>query len=188
VAYVARSGEDGGIELLRWSSPRLPEELDRSFPSGEVDGAVLFAEGLASFGVAFMDDESQWKSEWDSSTLIDSSELPLAAEISLAILAEDDLREGESPRLYQRRVLLPMRPFDLEALLEAGPAAGEEEDDEERDGECVATVGECIAMNPQAFAGLRAANPDIGDAIDSILDQCYEDYASTFPIEVEGCQ
>ncbi len=188
VAYVVRPGEDEGIELLRWSSPRLPEELDRSFPAGEVDGAVRFADGLASFGVTFMDDSSQWKSEWDSSTLTDSSELPLAAEISLAILTQDDLPEGESPRLYQRRVLLPMRPFDLEALLAAGPGAEGEEEDEERDGECVATVSECIAKNPAAFALLRATNPDIGDSIDAISDQCWADYASTFPIDVEGCQ
>jgi type II secretory pathway component PulJ len=189
VAYVAREAEDRGLELLRWSSPRLPEELDRSFPAGEVDGAVRFAEGLASFGVVFMDDSSQWKSEWDSSTLADSSQLPLAAEISLAMLPEGDSVQEKSPRLYQLRVLLPVRPLDLQALLDPGAGAGgEDEEEEELDDECVATVGECITRNPEAFDALRAARPDLGPVIDSIQDQCYADYASTFDIPVGGCE
>jgi hypothetical protein len=168
----------------------LPQELDRSFPASELEGAVLFAEGLASFGVLFMDDSNQWKSEWDSSTLVDSSQLPLAAEVSLAILPEDDPLTEESPDVYLRRVLLPVRPLDLQALLDAGPESGGDEEEEEGSdgGECVATVAQCIERNPEAFEALMTARPDLEPVIQSIRDQCYSEYASTFDIPVEGCE
>ncbi len=151
VSYALREGDDGGLELLRWSSPRLPEELDRTFPESEADGAVLFAEGLASFGVRFMDEEGQWNSEWDSSTLVDSSELPLAAEISVAILPErrSAHRAGAGS--------LPAAGADSGAPSRPGGAprrrrAGERLPDRPM------TVGACVARrNRDAFEELRTA-------------------------------
>ena len=185
VSYALREGDDGGLELLRWSSPRLPEELDRSFPSGE--DALVFAEDLASFGVRFMDEFSQWQSEWDSSTLVDSSELPLAAEISVAILPENDPLGEQEPEVYQRRVLLPVRPLDLRALLDEESRFGsdaEEEEEELSDEEGCVTVGECRALNEGAFA----QHPDLVDVIESMRDQCFANTALPALVTVEGCE
>jgi type II secretory pathway component PulJ len=183
VSYVLREGESGGLELLRWSSPRLPEELDRSFPESDVEGAVLFAQNLASFGVRFMDDSSEWKSEWDSSTLIDSSELPLAAEISVAVLPESDSIAEEEPEVHQLRVLLPVRPLDLQALFDAGKP-------EEGTGCSTGpTVGACLADNPEAHAQLRKADPEGAAQIDEFLNDCFSDHSNLFGgIYLVGCE
>lgn len=188
VSYALREGEEAGFELLRWSSPRLPEELDRTFPESEADGAVLFAEGLASFGVRFMDESGQWNSDWDSSTLVDSSELPLAAEISVAILpASDSLAERE-PEVYLRRVLMPVRPLDLEEIL-ASQSGSDTDGSEDQDGGDAMTVGECRNRNAQQFADFEAANPDLAPAVDSLLDLPFSDYADFFAgIGLEGCE
>lgn len=185
VAYVLREGEAGRLELLRWSSPRLPEELDRSFPTGEVENALLFADDLVSFGVRFLDEEGEWKSEWDSSTLVDSSSLPLAAEISLAILPEEGRPIEKEPELYSRRVLMPVRPLDLEALLDSG---GEQEEDETG---CATgmTVGACVAANLAEFDALRAEDPDLATEIDQVLDECYADHPELFAdIDEKDCE
>jgi hypothetical protein len=186
VAYALREAEEGGLELLRWSSPRLPEELDRSFPTAELEGAVLFAGDLASFGVRFMDEESEWRSEWDSSTLVDSSELPLAAEISVAILPEGDPLEEKEPEIYLRRVLLPVRPLDLEALLGTSTEAGAEEEKEDDD-ECV-TVSECLERNEVSLDQLRALDRGLAESIESIMGFCFSEHADSFPMALEGCE
>ena len=191
VSYALREGDDAGFELLRWSSPRLPEELDRTFPESEADGAVLFAEGLASFGVRFMDESGQWNSDWDSSILVDSSELPLAAEISVAILPASDSLVERKPEVYLRRVLMPVRPLDLEELLGSQSGSdtdGSEDDDRDGSGEAM-TVGECRKRNAQQFAAFEAANPDLAPVVDSLLDLPFSDYADFFTgIDLEGCE
>jgi prepilin-type N-terminal cleavage/methylation domain-containing protein len=184
VAYVLREADAGGLELLRWSSPRLPEELDRSFPTSEVEGALLFADDLVSFGVRFLDEASEWKSEWDSSTLADSSALPLAAEISLAILPEEGPLAEKEPELYSRRVLMPVRPLDLEALLDSGP-----EEEEETGCATGMTVGACVAANLAEFDALRAVDPNLATEIDEVLNECYADHPELFAdIEEKDCE
>jgi type II secretory pathway component PulJ len=183
VSYALREGEDGGLELLRWSSPRLPEELDRSFPTSELEGAVLFAEDLASFGVRFMDDSSEWKSEWDSSTLVDSSELPLGAEISVAFLPENDPFAEEEPEVYLRRVRIPVRPLDLQALLDSG------QPDEDTGCATGMTVGACVAANFTEFDELRADDPSLATEIDRVLNDCYADHPELFTgIDEKDCE
>jgi type II secretory pathway component PulJ len=186
VSYALREGEDGGLELLRWSSPRLPEELDRSFPAGEAEGTELFAADLASFGVRLMNDSGEWVSEWDSSTLIDSSELPVAAEISVAVLPEGDpLAE---PAVYLRRVLIPVRPLDLEALLGIEKES-DEEDEEDDDQDSGMTVGECIERNQEAFAALEKDNPELASVIESLRDQPFSKHADAISgIGLVGCE
>lgn len=178
VAYVLREGDAGRLELLRWSSPRLPEELDRSFPASEVEGALLFADDLVSFGVRFLDESSEWKSEWDSSTLIDSSELPLAAEISVAVLPESDPIEGEEPEVHARRVLLPVRPLDLQALLDAG--------EREEQAGCTTgpTVRECVEGN-EAFEILFEAQPELRAVLEEFGDECFSRHAGSFGMHEE---
>jgi len=183
VSYVLRESDDRGLELLRWSFPRLPAELDRSFPVGEAEGAMLFADDLASFGVRFLDEEGAWSSEWDSSTLVDSSELPLAAEISVAILPENDALDQPAPEVYLRKVVMPVRPLDLQALLE----------EEESATGCAdgPTVGACIAGDLATIETLRATDPGRAAEIEQVLDDCFRDHLDLFvgiDLSQAGCE
>jgi hypothetical protein len=194
VAYVAVEGEQGDVELRRWSASQLPESLDRSFPGP--DESDLVSGGLASFGVRFEDPEGNWTGRWDSSGLVATDELPIAAEIEVSFLTDvEDVVDGP----YQRRVVLPLRPLDLQAELEeAAGQAGEEEvvvNDEDGDGDIdeddrviaeeraaqegaggdedagdVVTVEECLARNPQ-LAALVNANPQAAALVNGSLGQ-----------------
>jgi prepilin-type N-terminal cleavage/methylation domain-containing protein len=163
VAWIAEPELDRGLVLRRALWPQLPEELDRSFPRGEEEGAYAVAEGLARFGVRLLTEEGDWVSRFDSSSLVQSGQLPRAAEIELAFLEPDETGEWVEGRRYRRRVLLPLRPLDLAAELEAAGGAGaedeeedgegEEEDGEEEDGQEApgATVGSCLDRAPAAL-------------------------------------
>jgi prepilin-type N-terminal cleavage/methylation domain-containing protein len=172
VSYVAEDDGDGGLLLWRAASPHLPEELDLSFPRDERDGAQILSQDLAAFGLQFLTEGGEWVARFDSSTLLQSGQLPRAAEIELAFLEQDELGEwGEGPR-YRRRVVLPLRALDIQAELEgadelAGDAGDEEEDEEGNedegdesgggDGEGGVTVGDCMNLVPPA---LLAQIPD----------------------------
>ncbi len=141
VAFISEMAPDDSISLYRWSSPRLPESLDKSFPRDNDDGVHLLAEGLQTFEMTFLAEDGEMRTEWDSSTLIDSSSLPLAVEIQLSLMAESETHDVEPP-VYRRKVLLPVRPLDLVALadpnnpLSGGDKDAESEGDEdEEDGE-----------------------------------------------------
>ena len=155
VSYTVRRTDDDQLELLRWSSPRLPEGLDRDFPYDSEDGSALLADGIAVFGVTLVDEAGERSDRWDSSQLVESSELPIAVEIEVAMATDD----GSEPVPYRRHVLLPVRPLDLVALLDpqgvAGGGGADDEDageDEDGDGSFepersaagnVPTVAEC---------------------------------------------
>jgi prepilin-type N-terminal cleavage/methylation domain-containing protein len=166
VSYTVRRTDDDQLELLRWSSPRLPEGLDRDFPYDPEDDSVLLADGIAAFGVTLIDETGGQSDRWDSSQLLESSELPVAVEIEVAMATDDE----SEPVPYRRRVLLPVRPLDLVALLDPQAGAGGGEADDEADGEdgdgpddgsrsdgslesgstaagSVPTVGECALTN-----------------------------------------
>lgn len=145
VVYMLEAGEDDNYELLRWSRPGLPDRLDRDFPSPNDDGVFVVATGLAHFGLRFSDDQGAWVDEWDSSTLVESGELPVSVEIAVA-LADPDGLDGDGfetePMLYRRQVILPVRPIDLVAqiqgrdALEGGEGDGEGDDEDgEGDGD-----------------------------------------------------
>ena len=83
-----------------------------------------------------------------------------------------------------RRVLIPVRPLDLQEVLKAAEA-GEDEDTE-----CV-TVEECIANNSEVFDLYLATLPNreqMEDIIASIGGQCFSEHAETLPVEVDGCE
>jgi prepilin-type N-terminal cleavage/methylation domain-containing protein len=137
VAYMVESHLDDSIALYRWTSPRLPESLDKSFPREGDDGSFLLAEGLYYFGFSFLGEDGEFRSEWDSSTVLESSSLPLAVEIQLSLMA-DRTSDEEEPPVYRRRVLIPVRPLDLAALADPDDpifGSGEGEDSEDEDGE-----------------------------------------------------
>jgi hypothetical protein len=182
VAYWVAPGEGDDLRLLRWSSPALPESLDRDFPSDRDEGVQPIADGLTRFGVRLRDADGAVVSSWDSSSLERSGQLPVAAEISLALR---DATAPEGERTFERRVLLALRPLDLEKAL-SGEAQAEDEEDEEDDGDCV-TVGECQAANAGLFASLISQAPDpasVQAALDANAAQCWVDFAVNLPISV----
>lgn len=155
ITYLLHASEDGnGYELLRSITPGLPESLDREFPSAEDERFMLVAEGLSHFAMRFLTEDGEWQGVWDSSLLEESSTLPRAAEIELAFVAAtpdeepsiDDFTfagEPEASEPFTRRVAIPMKAVDLQAMLDEaadgeGEGAEEEEDeysDEYEDGE-----------------------------------------------------
>jgi prepilin-type N-terminal cleavage/methylation domain-containing protein len=164
VAYSLRRGEDGGLELWRWESPRLPESLDREFPVRGAEGEMLLADGIGAFGMAFMDEALQRKTTWDSSTLVDSSSLPVMVELQLAMAEGDEPRPLEEMSVYRRRVLLLVRPIDLQKLLDPQSAENEDDDGEGEDGDQLAskTVCDCIDC------GVASANPSTAALLQEI--------------------
>jgi prepilin-type N-terminal cleavage/methylation domain-containing protein len=115
VAYMVESGPDDSIALYRWASPHLSDSLDKTFPREDDDGTFLLAEDLYYFGFSFVGQNGELQSEWDSSMLVESSDLPVAVEIQLSLMSDKTSDEEEPPR-YRRRVLIPVRPLDLVAL------------------------------------------------------------------------
>jgi type II secretory pathway component PulJ len=186
IAYWLAPAEDGEtLELLRWTAARLPESLDRSFPRRDDPGVEVLASRVAAFGVRLQDQAGAWSDTWDSSTLVRSGELPIAAEVSVALFSEDAESEGlepEPPVPYHRAVLFALRPLDLEETL-AGEA-GEEEEDEPA---CV-TVSECVARNQAAVDQFLARNPGFAETLETIGDECWEDHAAGLPLPVSNCQ
>jgi len=187
VAYVLRPNKEGELELLRWSSPQLPDGLDRSFPRDPTDGALVLARGVEQFGVRFLTETGEWKSTWDSSTVVDSSKLPLAAEISVALVDEPQPENlGKAPAApYVRRVLMPLRPLDLEKMLhpekeEQAANKGDQDSSKDDSGNSGMTVGQCLALNP----GL--ALPIDPSALASIQGQSVASVAKSAGIELPG--
>jgi type II secretory pathway component PulJ len=210
VAYWLDQREDGSFDLVRWSHPQLPESLVREFPAADDPGAAVLAEGVASFGVRFLGEAGEWVTAWDSSQIVESSELPLAAEISIELLPEAEdgtplevdpsLPEDAEPRIATRRVLLPLRPRDVEKELDpdADQNADDEGEDEDEDGEdgegddgeqagddgesCI-TVAQCIALNQELFDGLP---PETQQSIQGMAGLCFKDVGIGLP--VVGCE
>ena len=108
----------------------------------------------------FLDEDGGWTEEWDSSTLAQSSRLPVAAEVAVAFVPFDVDAE---PEQWRRRIPLALRPIELEQALTTADEDGGGDDDE-----CV-TVGECIALNPDAFDAMLAASQD-PDAARQVAD------------------
>jgi prepilin-type N-terminal cleavage/methylation domain-containing protein len=180
VAYMVESQPDDSISLYRWTSPHLPESLDKAFPREGDDGSFLLAEGLQSFGFIFLSEDGELRSEWDSSTLLESSSLPLAVEIRLSLMA-DRTSDEEEPPIYRRRVLIPIRPLDLAALADpnnpifgSGEGEASEEgddggDDGGRDKGRQLTNADCISSSApnsasaftKTFIGFAHSNPDM---------------------------
>jgi len=157
VAYTLERSADGETyELHRWSSPRLPDHLDREFPRADDPASLVLAEGITHFSMRFLGDGGEWVDRWDSSQLVDSSELPVAVEIELALAPPPgDGNQRKEPLLYGRRVLLPMRPIDLVALLDPNQAGADGQD-----GECESglSLADCIDWSKAGPQNGRGGN------------------------------
>jgi prepilin-type N-terminal cleavage/methylation domain-containing protein len=124
VSYSLRPGPEGGLELWRSEVPGLPEGLDRSFPPEDSPGNALLAEDVAAFGMTFFSDNLAPQTSWDSSTLVNSNEIPLLVNIQLAMAEPGNELPLEELPLWTRRVRLEVRPFDLEAMFEEAAKDG----------------------------------------------------------------
>jgi hypothetical protein len=180
VSFVAEPGDDGTLVLRRALTPGLSEELDRSFPRDERDGANVLADGLARFGMRLLTEEGEWAASFDSSTLVHSSQLPLAVQIELAFVHADEEGAFEEGPLYARQVMLPLRPLDLEAELGAGDEEpGDEQGEEDETAEGM-TVQECLAKNPAILAEL--------DVPPEVLDSIREQPISSVGLSAGDCE
>jgi hypothetical protein len=196
VAYGLRPRQDVGFDLVRWTSPRLPEGLDRSFPGADDPGALVLAEGVAAFGVRLLGDKGEWVNVWDSSTLVESAELPLAVEVSIALLREDDegaflvdeTGEAAAPEVLTRQVLLPVRPLESKKLFAAkGDDQGDDDDGDDDDDQAsedakdCTTVAQCRSQFPDAFAAMLAKDPGLESVVMSVGGACYKDTGLSVP-------
>lgn len=192
VAYELAADEvNGDNMLIRWSQPNLPDGLDRQFPSPDDPRARMMADGVVDFAVYFLDAEGEWVDEWDSSQMLDSSELPTAVEIRVALAPLNPDDPDAAIHTYRRQVLLPVRPLDFTTLLDPtayaaldGDGAGE--------GECRLKVADCIdfaafsagqspdiTQNPD-LSGLVGLSPEKREAargldINALAQACWED-------------
>lgn len=159
VSYALREGEFGDdFELVRWSEPHVPAEFDPGFPPIDDPSAAMLADGIAHFALRFQGSDGEWFDSWDSSQLLESSELPLAVEIEVAVSHYDpDADELSDSGVYRRRVLLPVRPLDMETLLdpEAYAASGGEQTEEN----CTLRVADCVDMAALGGGGAGAGDP-----------------------------
>jgi type II secretion system protein J len=134
VTYVAEANDEEGtgMTLVREEEP-LPDGLEKE-PIVEEAQAVL--EGVALFRLQYLDYNSgAWRDWWDSTDVRMLDDLPSSVEIAVALLEENDLGELQPGPEHGRVVLLPVRPFDLEALRELAGLEGEEDPNEPEGGE-----------------------------------------------------
>ncbi|NNL66487.1 MAG: hypothetical protein HKP30_09610, partial [Myxococcales bacterium] len=112
------------------------------------------------------------------STLAQSSQLPLLAEISVAMAASEP---GEPPsEAFVRRVILPLRPIDLEARLKGDGADGKEgEEDEEGEEDCL-RVRDCV--------DLSLLTPDLMNVISDLNEQCLSDTGIPSEVLLPECR
>ncbi len=163
VAYVTDTAPDGTIELRRASWPQLPERLDRSFP--DADQSDLVIGGLASFGIRFQGEAGDWTGRWDSTTIEESSALPVSAEIEVSFATD---QQGVVDGPYTRKVLLPLRPLDLADKLkeaEGQQEAGVVVKDEDGDGDVDETDQQIAQQKAEAAKNGEAPNGDVGSNV-----------------------
>ncbi len=160
VAWWIDRDELGESQLLRAARPGLPPGLDRDFPpSGE---GALVARDVAEFSVRFRAYDGSWFEEWDSSVLTHSSDLPIAAEIVIALYPDAESAEAEGP--FQRTVLLPLRPLALEETLDQAQqnAGGDDEETEEDGAESDGmSLSQCLQLRPDLLDGLDEGTVDV---------------------------
>ena len=87
-----------------------------------------------------------------------------------------DSPELEDPEVYLRRVLIPVRPLDLEALLEA----------EESEGGCQTgpTVLECV-QGSEELQEMLEADADLQALVEEFSDDCFSRHAPAFGMDEE---
>lgn len=171
IAYQVETDEDGLQTLYRWMSPGLPERYDLALPPIDDSRSFVLGEGLSGFSLRFSNADGEWVDAWDSTQLAQASLLPISVEIGFDMGVPDREGDGEDdlgPR-FQRRVVLPMQPIDLAAMIAsardivAGGTGDTDEEDEGADGDVLA----CI----QAYCNSQTGSNPLCQQVDSFWDQ-----------------
>jgi len=191
VAYFLTEEEsdddDSGdrFTLWRWRSTRPPSDSDRRDPDFDDYRSARVVEGVADFGILFVDADGEIVDEWDSSYRPSDSPIPVAAEISLSLYR--DVRQGEAEgdelqipaRPLVRHVSIPMtRPIDIDALIELAHSDGTEPS-------CT-TVDDCLALgNDDWFIDQLDSGCDGDDELCAALEasgtSCWNDIVRDWP-------
>ncbi len=189
VVYSLRESDDEEtLELLRWSSPHLPEPGSDllAMPSDESEGARLLADGLLEFGVTFLDSVGDRSDSWDSTQLVDSGELPQAVEIQVAFADDLPGTDEFDPelRLYRRTVLLRVEPLDLVELLDPtslanggdgqGESDSEDDEGEEEEGSRKCRETPCAGQRACSVIGCQAKIGQFGESVDQLIQSAIE--------------
>jgi hypothetical protein len=195
VAYTLRRSDDGpNFELRRWSTTELPDSLERDFPRSDDPDSLLLADDVSYFALRFLDEAGAWRDRWDSTQIVDSSELPIAVEIEVALArpetsfsSSDPAAEPADPVHYAREVTLPLRPIDLEALLhpeDAEKNATEVAANEGAPGAPGRTLAECLDVSKlpiQGMEGLSASDvATLAAAVQNNPSGAFQQFASAF--------
>jgi type II secretory pathway component PulJ len=168
VAYTLERGEDGqNFALRRWSTSELPDSLDREFPRSDDPASLVVADDLSYFALRFLDGSGEWVSKWDSTELVESSELPVAVEIEVALAPPPaapgaQTADETEPLHYAREVELPLRPIDLEALLnpKGKEDVAQNDRDAGKDGH-ERTLAECVDVSKLASSAPGISESDL---------------------------
>jgi type II secretion system protein J len=168
------SQNDVGLELVR-QEEALPRGLQKEITL--LDGRIAL-DGIATFRVRYLDEEGEWKEDWDSTDVALLDRIPTEVEVTLALNEKAEDGSTVTGPEHTRSITLPVRPFDLDAMrgeegatADPNSGAGEtaEEKDDAEDGTCV-TVAECAARLPSgAIGGLAGFVKRFGTV-------CYTDY------------
>jgi prepilin-type N-terminal cleavage/methylation domain-containing protein len=220
--YLRKAPDEPGYQLMRWLSPRLPESLDREFPAEDNEDAMIVADGLDTFNLTFISEAGEELSEWDSSQLEQSGELPLAVRIEIAMLppnmqarsdepdevdfAEDEEDDGEREFVFERLVVLPMRPVSFEILEklatsaekqfaaylpeglvdDAGETADDDDDDDKDEGCQRGTISACVSNNSALLEQYNFEAQQVFDALGVSGGECVDDLLDN-PIVASYC-
>lgn len=181
----ADPGESERFTLWRWRSTRPPNDPAPFDPDLDDPRSARVVEGIADFGLVFVDDQGVSYEEWDSAFVPSDRPLPIAAEIRLSLYR--DARPGESDTEQQqipaeahvRHVSLPMyRPIDLDQLI-ALAQSGEE-------GPNCATIDDCLALGEKDWFYELLDNGCNGDeelcsVLSSSGETCWADVTVDWP-------
>lgn len=204
-AYWLEGDEELGYDLLRWVNPRLAN--NHRFPNEQDEGAVVVADGIAAFSLHFLDELGGWVETWDSTALVDSSELPVAVEVRLALPpqasagVELGAKFGETSELreYRRRVVLYQRPVSHKTALGLGGlgAGGDEDEDEEGisiyededDSGCkIMSFAQCFNLLGGFDAAVGHLDEDDQAAWQGRLHKCVAHDDARYPFPIERCR
>jgi len=153
VAYALRDEADGTTALWRTVLPGLPEKQESAFPEPNSPGEMLLSPDVRSFRLEYLNElDATWVAEWDSTTLAQSGQLPLAVRIDIS-LSPSRVRDETAPRLdeteepphYTRVVPIPVRPLSPDVFVASDEATSEDAVCQERG--AGATVFECTGEN-----------------------------------------
>jgi hypothetical protein len=171
--------------LWRWRSTRPPSDASARAPDIDDPGSARVVEGVADFGVEFVDAAGESVDEWDSTFSASDTPIPVAAAISLSLYrgARGGEAEGDEiqvPGLPQvRHVSIPMnQPVDIDALI----ALAQDGDI----GPSCSTVDDCLALGDDAwFIALLdsgcGGDDELCDALEDSGTTCWSDIVQDWP-------